>query len=200
MAEKIDGYWFAASDRLPHGDNRQIVLGETHSLDGEIIICQRALHASRDPFDALEYIPGPYLYRVRCWGDVVEDHDKLGARHREYIAMHDSTNMLRRFAHEQALSVIHLWKPPPVVRRYLETGDETIRAAARAAAIAATDAATNAAAAAAAIAATNAATNAAAAAAAWAADAADAAVGAAMAATRKRFSELVAELFGGSAV
>jgi len=42
--------------------------------------------------------------------------------------------MLRYFARMQALSVIHLWEPPQVVCDYLMTGDEGIRAAARAAA------------------------------------------------------------------
>ena len=43
-----------------------------------------------------------------------------------------------RFSHtltrRYALAVIHLWDAPDVVRRYLETGDESIRDAARAAA------------------------------------------------------------------
>lgn len=131
--EKIDAWWFAASDKLPHGDNRPIVIGKKHSLRGQIVICEHALHASRDPFDALKYSSGPYLYKVRCWGDVVDQGDKLGARHREYLAMRDVTTMLRGYACEKALSVIHLWKPPEVVRQYLETRDETIRALANAA-------------------------------------------------------------------
>lgn len=130
MIDKIDAWWFAASDRLPHGDGRRIVIGETHSVRGPILLCRNGLHASRDPFDALQNAPGRYLYKVRCWGDVVEDGDKLGARHREYVAMHDATDMLRRFAREQALSVIHLWNPPAVVREYLEIGDEMFRDAA----------------------------------------------------------------------
>lgn len=212
---KIDAWWFASGDRLPHGDDRPIVIGGTHSLDGNIILCQNALHASRDPFQALEYAPGPYLYRVLCWGDVVEDGNKLGARHREYVAMHDATNMLRRFARQEALSVVHLWGPPVVVRQYLETGDETIRAAAWTAAsavawdaprdFAAVEAAAWAAARAvawtAAVSAARAAAWAGAAAAAWAAAWAVAAAEARLvdwAAARNRFNELIAELFDGS--
>jgi hypothetical protein len=41
--------------------------------------------------------------------------------------------MLREFARWCALQVIHLWDAPDVVRQYLETGDESLRAAARAA-------------------------------------------------------------------
>lgn len=44
---------------------------------------------------------------------------------------YDATPVLRRFACEAALGVAHLWDPPPVVLRYLKTGDESIREAAR---------------------------------------------------------------------
>jgi hypothetical protein len=198
VSEKIPAWWFSAGDRLPHGDKRLVVIGETHSVNGKIVLCENALHASRDPFDALYYAPGPYLYKVQCWGDIVEDgdDDKLGARHREYLAVRDATNMLRKFAREQALSVIHLWEAPTVVKQYLETGDETLRDAARDAALAVARDASSA---------PSAAWDAASAArdAAW-----DAAGAAARAATRdaatrdaardavkKRFNELVNELF-----
>jgi hypothetical protein len=42
--------------------------------------------------------------------------------------------MLRYFARTQAMSVAHLWDAPDVVAEFLMTGDESIRAAARAAA------------------------------------------------------------------
>lgn len=125
--ERISAFWFAASDRLPHGDGRPIVIGEAHSVQGDIVLCSNALHASRDAFDALQYASGPYLYQVQCWGDIVEENDKLGARYREYIAMRDASNMLRQYAREQALSVIHLQEALEIVKRYLETGNETIR-------------------------------------------------------------------------
>ena len=44
---------------------------------------------------------------------------------------------MRRFARLAALDVAHLWDMPAIVRKYLETGDETKRAAAGAAAWAA---------------------------------------------------------------
>jgi hypothetical protein len=50
--------------------------------------------------------------------------------------------VLREFARECALDVIHLWDAPQIVRDYLESGDDNLRAAARAAArVAAWDAA-----------------------------------------------------------
>jgi hypothetical protein len=41
---------------------------------------------------------------------------------------------MRLFARRVALDVIHLWDAPPIVKEYLETGDESKRAAAWAAA------------------------------------------------------------------
>lgn len=132
--EKIQAYWFATSDTLPNGDGRKVVIGETHSLKGgKIVICERGLHGSVHPFDALQYAPGCLLYRTEHWGSIVRESDKIASRHRRYVAMIDATDLLRQFAREQALSVIHLWDAPDVVRRYLEAGDESLRDAARAA-------------------------------------------------------------------
>ena len=140
--EKVQAYWFAASDILPHGDGRKVVIGETHSLKGgRIAPCKRGFHGSEHPFDALQYAPGPYLYRNEYWGSIKRENDKLASRHRKYLARVDATILLRRFAHEQALSVVHLWNAPDVVCRYLETGDEGLRSAARSAAWSASEAA-----------------------------------------------------------
>ena len=48
---------------------------------------------------------------------------------------------IRRFACQCALDVIHLWNAPPIVKRYLKTGNEKLRAAAGDAAWAAAGAA-----------------------------------------------------------
>jgi hypothetical protein len=45
--------------------------------------------------------------------------------------------MLRDFARQCALDVVHLWDCPPIVKEYLTTGDESLWAAARDAAWAA---------------------------------------------------------------
>jgi hypothetical protein len=128
---EIMGWWFAASDELPHGDGRKVVIGETLTVDGEIVPCEHGLHASVDPFDALQYAPGAILYRVRLSDAIVaHDKDKRVASERTAIAKRDSTQMLWAFARKEALSVIHLWDAPTIVREYLETGDESKRAAA----------------------------------------------------------------------
>ena len=113
--------------------------------DGPLVICQSGLHASLDPFDALQYAPGPILCLVECDGDIHHQRDKLVCRRRRIVARRDATEGLRYFARMQALSVIHLWDAPDVVLDYLMTGDEAIRAAASAAARAAAWAAASAA-------------------------------------------------------
>ncbi len=177
--------------------------GEWLIHDGPVVMCESGLHASRNPFDALQFAPGETLCVVECALIVSEDSDKLVCHQRRIIARRDATAMLRSFARAQALSVAHLWDCPPVVRKYLETGDESLRAAASAAARdaasaawAASDAASDAASAAARDAAR-------AAWAAWAAArdaraaraASDAASDAAWAAARTDFNRRVAELF-----
>jgi hypothetical protein len=132
---EIMGWWFAASDELPNGDGRKIVIGETLTVDGEIVPCMHGLHASVDPFDALQYARGPLLYKVRLSGEIIaHKNDKHAASERTAIAKRDATQMLWTFARKLALLVIHLWNAPAIVREYLETGDESKREAAGAAA------------------------------------------------------------------
>jgi hypothetical protein len=104
---------------------------------GPVVICESGLHASRDPFDALQYAPGSTLCLVNVDGIEYEQEDKLVCRRRKIVARMDVTEMLRYFSRMQALSVIHLWEAPDVVLDYLMTGDEEIRDAAWAAARAA---------------------------------------------------------------
>lgn len=117
--------------------------------DGPVIPCVAGLHASRHPFDALRYAPGPILCLVRCGGIIVphgDPEDKLACSERTIIARMDFAEPLRYFARMRALSVVHLWDAPDVVLDYLMSGDEAIRAAARAAAWYAASAAASAAA------------------------------------------------------
>jgi hypothetical protein len=108
--------------------------GEWLVHDGELVMCKSGLHASRHPFDALAYAPGPVLCLVDCDEIEAEENDKLVCRRRRIVARFDATTMLRAFARQCALDVIHLWDAPQVVRDYLTTGDESLRDAARAAA------------------------------------------------------------------
>ena len=106
-----------------------------------LTICESGLHASVNVLHALRYAPGATLCRVAVSGDIQHQDDKLVARQRTILWRIDATALLRVFARQCALDVAHLWDMPPVVRQYLETGDESLRVAARDAAYAAADAA-----------------------------------------------------------
>ena len=180
--------------------------GEWLQYDGPMVMCESGLHASLHPFDALQYAPGATLCVVECDADVQHQTDKLICRRRKIVARFDATELLWEISRWCALQIIHLWDAPPVVREYLETGNESLRDAARAAArdaawAAAWEAAWDAAWAAARDAARDAAraaardaARAAARAAAWAA-AWDAARDAAWAAQKAHFAELVTDKF-----
>ena len=107
--------------------------GEWLIHEGPVVICKTGLHASLHPFDALQYAPGATLCMVECEDIVTKQPDKFVCRRRRIVKRIDATELLWKASRQYALSVIHLWNAPEVVREYLETGDESKRAAARAA-------------------------------------------------------------------
>ena len=111
--------------------------GEWLIHEGPVVICETGLHASLHPFDALQYAPGATLCMVECEDIVTKQPGKFVCRRRRIVKRIDATELLWKASRQYALSVIHLWDAPEVVREYLETGDESKRAAARAAAWAA---------------------------------------------------------------
>lgn len=121
-------------------------IGEWLEHEGEITPCESGLHASVNPFDALGFAPGGQLHLVEIEGEIAEHGDnKIVGRRRKILATVDAENMLWDFARWCALQMIDLWDAPDIVREYLETGDESKRAAARAAAMDAARAASRAA-------------------------------------------------------
>ncbi len=171
--------------------------GEVLRHRGDLIMCEQGLHASVRIIDALKYAPGNTICRVSVSGHEWQGHDdKIVCRERIILWRIDGEFLLRKFARLCALDVVHLWDCPDIVLRYLKTGDEKIRAAARDAAGAAAWAAAWDAAGAAAWAAAWDAAWAAAWDAAWAAARAaarDAAWAAAWAAQNKRLTRMVLE-------
>lgn len=111
--------------------------GEWLEHVGHVEICASGLHASRRPWHALGYAPGPVLCLVEVDKIEAERCDKLVARRRRIVRRVDLTDDLHAFARQCALDVVHLWNAPDAVRRYLETGDDALRTAARTAAKAA---------------------------------------------------------------
>ena len=94
---------------------------------GPPIICEAGLHASIDPFDALNYAPGPVLCLVEVGGTIIKSDDKLVSTERTIIARLDARELLRYFARMTALSVINNWLDPvpEAVLDWLMTGHES---------------------------------------------------------------------------
>ena len=117
-------------------------VGEWIEHEGKLVPCKSGLHASEHPFDALKFAPGPFLHVVELGGKIIpHENNKVVARRRKILKSIDATELLRKFSRDCALEVIGRWNPPPVVRKYLETGRKDLRKAARAASAAAWSAA-----------------------------------------------------------
>ena len=97
--------------------------------------CLRKIRSCKQPLKALEKFSGAddADARIFCFCiDVTKSSKRL-------IACLEATDLLRQFARSCALDVVHLWKPPAVVKEYLKTGNEALRDAAWAAADAASN-------------------------------------------------------------
>ena len=132
--KKLGWYFARAENRLGYDDKRPIVIGKTHTVDTSkkpLELCNWGLHASSMVIDALEYAPGPMIYRVELSGTILTEDDKMVASGRTYLWGYDATDILRLFARRCALDVAHLLYVPQVVMEYLKTGNENLRSAAR---------------------------------------------------------------------
>ena len=112
-------------------------VGKWLRVDGPPRMCSHGLHASVNVLDALGYAPGGTLHRVRVGGTIIKADDKIAGTERKILwTLHESEleATYREFARWCALQVIDKWDAPDIVRRYLETGDESIRDAAGSAA------------------------------------------------------------------
>ena len=120
--------------RLNYGDGRKILVGETLTIEGEPVLCEHGLHASKRAIDALGYCRyDACLCLVELGGTVVHGDDKSVATARTVVTMlsREQTNtLLAEFARWCALAVAHLWEMPEALRQYLETGDNSLRSAA----------------------------------------------------------------------
>jgi len=135
MTNQITGYHFTGAT-LRNGEPIPKP-GEWLIHTGEIIPCSSGLHASVTVLDALQYAPGAMLHKVILAGEL-QPHgdpvDKYVGRKRKILATIDATQLLWSFARWCALSVADKCDCPAIVRQYLQTGDEKLRAAVRAAA------------------------------------------------------------------
>jgi len=136
-------YYHFTKGKLRNGDAVPPI-GEWLEVKGSIEPCVRGLHASEHPFDALSFAPGNHLHLVELGGLIIphgDPVDKVVAERRKIVASIDAEQLCRDFSRRVARDVLHLWNAPEVVKQYLETGDEKLRAAAWAAARAAAGAA-----------------------------------------------------------
>jgi hypothetical protein len=120
-------------DRILTNKGRLVVtIGETIRHEGKLKMCFSGLHASVRAIDALSYAQGNIACRVECGGEIVRGDDKIVCSERTVLWAVDAEATLRHFARLCALDVLPLWPDPPeVVVRFLRTGDESIRDAAR---------------------------------------------------------------------
>ena len=127
MSKTIAWHW--TNGRLRDG-RPQPPVGEWLVHEGKIEMCQSGLHASKRVTDALDYAPGSVICRVECHKDIQHHSDKFVCRERKILWTYDAEKELLEYARRCAWRVIHLWDAPDVVRRYLKTGDESLRNAA----------------------------------------------------------------------
>ena len=121
--------WHFVGDTLR--DGRPVPAdGITRRHDGPLLMCRSGLHASLHPWDALKYAPGSTLCLVEAGGETEHEPDKLVCMERTIIARMGAEPLLRYFARQQALSVVHLWNAPQEVLDYL-MGDDDARDATR---------------------------------------------------------------------
>jgi hypothetical protein len=130
MTEWLGWHFLPEDRRLANGDGREVVVGETYTVEGEPVLCEHGLHASKRAIDALHYAPGPVVCRVRLSGTIVEGDDKACATERTVLGMADATRTLHEFAMwcaEGALKRANVtdercWQALEVKRKWLDGG------------------------------------------------------------------------------
>jgi len=104
-------------------------IGETLRLEEKLQLCRHGYHWSKSPFDALHFLPGSILHKVRYGGEILQGLDKGCSSERTILASFETFDLLHRFMADQALSVAHLWPMPNDVRAYLTTLDKGLKKA-----------------------------------------------------------------------
>lgn len=116
MSETITAYWFGCEDKQgrvysPNAPRTKWVPGQSRTLKGEIIPCQRGYHASPSLWQALTYAPGPVACRVELSGEILpHGGDKFAASTRKLIAAVNVAKELRLFAADCAEHVLYLFE------------------------------------------------------------------------------------------
>lgn len=84
--------------KLGYGDEREIRVGETLTVEGPVMLCDHGLHGSVKLLNALSYAPGCTVERVRIGGEVVHGDGKLVGTERTCLGIGDVRKELVVFA------------------------------------------------------------------------------------------------------
>ena len=98
-------------------------------IEGDLVPCENGYHLCVDA-QVMQWL-GPAIYEAEHNGEIVTCDDKIVVRRCRLLRrLNWNDDVARSFARWCALQVAHLWDVPDIVRQYLETGDEALRAAA----------------------------------------------------------------------
>lgn len=115
--------------RLRFKDSREAKIGVWLRAIGTVKLNKNGMHGAKTLMDALDYAPGVRLCRVEVDGEIAETDRYLVGRRRKVLAWLNARDVLLEFRRWCAKQVADKWGAPPVVRNYLNTGEN--RAAAK---------------------------------------------------------------------
>lgn len=100
MSNPILAWHFLRKDGTPSRGRRRapLTVGHIWRIKGPPALCERGLHASLRPLDALYYAPGPVVCRVQVGGTIIYGKDKLVSTRRKILGMADASTVLHEFA------------------------------------------------------------------------------------------------------
>lgn len=114
--------------RLAYGDERVVVIGETHKVEPGKKYGLFGVHTRA--FDTLYRDDkfGTYLYYCEFGGTVRKGITEISASERTYLYGGDVTDIFRKLAIENAIEALPLYRNvPQATIDYLETSDEILR-------------------------------------------------------------------------
>jgi hypothetical protein len=103
-------HWLPDNGKLAHAPHTLVKAGQTVKVKTPVVICENGLHASVKALDALKYAPGAKIERVLCWGEVIQQEDKLAAQYRKCLWVADATRTLHELAIWNAKNALELAK------------------------------------------------------------------------------------------
>src|SRR5678815_1913526 len=100
MKPVLAWHFITKERRLGYNDGRIVRAGQKLTVEPPIVMCERGLHASTKPLDALDYTSNAQTVacRVKLSGEIVTGTDKLVASERECLWWIDAETVLHEFA------------------------------------------------------------------------------------------------------